>query len=241
MSYQVTNHADGSTQNLELILNSIDRKAVNVVDIGCNQGVIALNLALHGFKVKGYEKQTRFLNYGKERAAQDKITNVEITEQLQSLDNISLLNDADVNILLSVHHQMVKHMGMEQGNRLLVEIFKKSKRQFFFQPATIFEKYGCEMPFAENDYVAIERYFLNLFEGVRPFKFVNLGFAANNIPVREPLRPLYLFDFTEGSSERLCIPTEPLAAAASPGSIVHVPVKQGRGHFCQSFSATGWH
>ena len=50
MSYQVTSHADGSTQNLELILNAIDRKAVNIVDIGCNQGVIALNLALHGFK-----------------------------------------------------------------------------------------------------------------------------------------------------------------------------------------------
>lgn len=241
MSYQVTSHADGSTQNLELILNAIDRKAVNIVDIGCNQGVIALNLALHGFKVTGYEKQTRFLDYGKERAAHDKINNVVFTEQLVSFDNLSLLDDVDVNILLSVHHQMVKHMGMEQGNRLLVEIFKKSKRQFFFQPATIYEKYGCEMPFAENDFVAIERYFLSLFEGVRPFKFSNLGYAANNIPVREPLRPLYLFDFTEGSSERLCIPADPLASANSSGSIVHVPVKQCRGHFWQSFGDKGWH
>lgn len=241
MSYQVTSHADGSTQNLELILNAIDRKAVNVVDIGCNQGVIALNLALHGFQVKGYEKQTRFLEYGKERAARDKVHNVEFAEQLLSFDNISLLDDVDVNILLSVHHQMVKHMGLDQGNRLLVDIFKKSKRQFFFQPATIYEKYGCQMPFAENDFVAIEQYFLNLFEGVRPFKFVNLGYAANNIPVREPLRPLYLFDFTEGRSERLRIPNDPLTASASSGSIVHVPIKQCRGHFWQSFSDTGWH
>ena len=197
MSYQVTSHADGSTQNLELILNSIDRNAVNVVDIGCNQGVIALNLALHGFQVKGYEKQARFLDHGKERAARDKIHNVEFAEQLLNFDNISLLDDADVNILLSVHHQMVKHMGLEDGNRLLVDIFKKSKRQFFFQPATIYEKYGCQMPFAENDFGAIEQYFLKLFEGVRPFRFVNLGYAANNIPVREPLRPLYLLGLGE--------------------------------------------
>ena len=87
------------------------------------------------------------------------------------------------------------------------------------------------MPFAENDFVATEQYFLNLFEGVRPFKFVNLGYAANNIPVREPLRPLYLFDFTDGRSERLRIPNDPLTATASLSSIVHVPIKQCRGHF----------
>jgi hypothetical protein len=96
------------------------------------------------------------------------------------------------------------------------------------------------MPFAENDFVAIERYFLNLFEGIRTFKFVNLGYAANKMPVREPLRPLYLFDFTNDSSERLRIPTDPTTAADSPGSIVHVPISQCRGHFWQSFAATGW-
>ena len=62
MSYQISSHADGSTQNLALILHAIDRQSVNVVDIGCNQGVIALNLALHGFHVKGYEQQAHFLN-----------------------------------------------------------------------------------------------------------------------------------------------------------------------------------
>jgi len=241
MSYQVNEHADGSTQNLALILNSIDRQSVNVVDIGCNQGVIALNLALHGFKVKGYEQQAQFLDYGKLRAVRDKISNVEFIEQIVGFGDLSLLDDVDVNILLSVHHQMVKHMGLEQGNRLLIEIFKRSKRQFFLQPATIYEKYGCTMPFAENDFVAIERYFLNLFEGIRTFKFVNLGYAANKMPVREPLRPLYLFDFTNDSSERLRIPTDPTTAADSPGSIVHVPISQCRGHFWQSFAATGWH
>ena len=241
MSYQISSHADGSTQNLALILHAIDRQAVKVVDIGCNQGVIALNLALHGFHVKGYEQQAHFLNYGKERAAHDKISNVEFVEKIVGFDNLSDLNEVDVNILLSVHHQMVKHLGVNEGNRLLIEIFKKSKRQFFFQPATIYEKYGCEMPFAENDYQAIELYFVNLFKGVRPFKFVNLGFAANNLPVREPLRPLYLFDFTEGTSERLIIPTDPHTSSASIGSIVQVPVKQCRGHFWQSYADTGWH
>jgi len=126
MTYQIGQHAEGSTQNLELIINSIDRKAKKIADIGCNQGVIALNLALHGFKVIGYEQQTQFLNYGKERVKHDKIENIEFVETIISFENISVLDDVDINILLSVHHQMVKSLGLLEGNRLLKEIFKKS-------------------------------------------------------------------------------------------------------------------
>lgn len=52
MSYQTSEHAIGTTQNLESILLNINNNSKLVVDIGANQCVLSNALALDGFNVK---------------------------------------------------------------------------------------------------------------------------------------------------------------------------------------------
>ena len=240
MSYQTVDHAIGTSQNLELILGSIDASAASVVDIGCNQGVLACALALHGFNVHGIEGQEVFINHGIQKSTNNHIKNIKFTHSNIGFENINIINGVDVAILLSVHHQMVKHMGIESGNKLLVEIFKAAKKQFFFQPATIYEKYGTEMPWPENDFQAIEEYFVNLFSPIRDFKFHNLGLVDNRLPNSEPLRPLYLFNFAD-SSKKLNIPKSPFELEKFGNQIFRIPIEKCVGHYWQSFGDNGWH
>lgn len=241
MSYQTTEHVIGTTQNLELILGNIDNDAKSFTDIGCNQGVISCAVALHGIPAHGLEQQAQFINYGKKKAELDNINNVRFTEEVIDFDNLEHIKGSDVIALLSVHHQMVKHLGLDNGNKLLIEIFKSANKQFFFQPATIYEKYGQAMPWAENDLQEIEAYFQNLFKGIREFDFHNLGLVDNRLPKSEPNRPLYLFNFKNSSNKKIHIAKSPLELNNQSGQIVRVPIEKCRGHYWQSFANDGWH
>jgi mRNA-degrading endonuclease HigB of HigAB toxin-antitoxin module len=240
MSYQTIDHAIGTGQNLALILENINASATTVADIGCNQGILACALALHGYAVHGIEGQEVFINHGINKSKNNHIKNVKFTHTNIGIENIRLIDGVDVAILLSVHHQMVKHTGLENGNKLLIEIFKSAKNQFFFQPATIYEKYGQEMPWPENDFKAIEEYFVKLFRPIRNFKFHNLGIVDNRLPNSEPFRPLYLFNFEE-SNAKINIPKSPFEVEKIGNQIYRIPVGKCMGHYWQSFSDDGWH
>lgn len=239
MSYQTSEHAIGTTQNLELISLNINKKSNLVVDIGANQCALSNSLALLGFNVKAIEQQDQFIQYGIQKAKNENIQNIEFIKDIVSDKNLSHLDGADTILLLSVHHQMVKALGIKDGNELLIKIFKKAQKQLFFQPATIYEKHGREMPWPENDYSAIENYFLNLFNGVRKFKFKNLGLVDNRLPNSEPLRPLYLFEFVD-DFESVAIPSEPSQETGKNNQIVQVPVEKCVGHYWSSYSMNSW-
>lgn len=239
MSYQTSEHAIATTQNLELIILNINRKSNLVIDIGANQCALSNSLALLGFNVKAIEQQDQFIQYGIKKAEIENIKNIEFVKDIVSEKNLHHLDGADTILLLSVHHQMVKELGLKSGNNLLIQIFKKAQKQLFFQPATIYEKHGVQMPWPENDYAAIESYFLNLFKGIRDFKFRNLGLVDNRLPNSEPLRPLYLFEFVD-DFESVVIPSAPSNETHEDNQIVQIPVEKCVSHYWSSYSANSW-
>lgn len=241
MSYQSVQHSIATRQNIELIRKSIRSDQRRVVDIGCNEGLVSMSLARSGFQVLGIEANPGFAQIAEKRSAEPLAHgSFQVVKEPLTFENLTLLKDADSILLLSVHHQFVSNDGLESGNRLLIECFKSAKHQFFFQPACIYAKYDTRMPFVENDFASIERYFIDLFTGIRDFKVRSIGLTDNRLPSREPLRPLMLFEFSEGA-ESLSLPSDPTQWTDRPTDILQVPVERCRANFWFSFGDDGDH
>ena len=81
-----------------------------------------------------------------------------------SIADINAMDEIDVDLFLSVHHQLVAHNDLDYANEFLRALARKTRMQSFFQPACILRKYKKPMPFGDNDMQAIVTYFLDLLE-----------------------------------------------------------------------------
>jgi hypothetical protein len=111
------------------------------------------------------------------------------------LEDIPTIDEFDVVLLLSVHHQVSANNSLEYGDEFLFAIARKARQAFFFQPACIQGKYGNnKVPFADNNFSEIIAHFSKIITENAGFDHVEmLGFSKNGIPPREPLRPLLMF------------------------------------------------
>lgn len=242
MSYQSNQHRLGSQANIKLITTHVSSKSKSVLDIGCNEGLVSIALANRGYEVTGIEANTAFYSLAQKHKQASHLDNCHFINDKMKPEDIDSYKNIDTLLLLSVHHQLVDNLGIEMGNDFLKKLFMAPRRQFFFQPATIHSKYGHPMPFPENDLNSIRQYFLKMFDGLRPFRFTDLGIAANYLPQREPFRPLYLFEFEDTeTSIKFSTPSTPDELTASRSRIVQVPLEKCRGHFWQGFNQGGWH
>lgn len=242
MTYQTKQHAIATLQNLESIRRFVSTRVKKIFDIGCNEGILAMSLARSGFDVVGIEANPKFSSIATENA-REPLTygSCSIIPGAIGANNLDVLDTADCICLLSVHHQFVSNLGLEEGNKLLLDIFKKAKLQFFFQPACIHEKYSIKMPFRENDYVSIENYFLDLFSSARSFRYQWIGLTDNRLPPSEPLRPLMLFDFENCDNQRLQGTHSPSEFKARPTDIVHIQLDKCVTNFWFQFGTHGNH
>jgi hypothetical protein len=241
MSYQSVQHSIATRQNIELIRHYISAGSRKIVDIGCNEGLISMSLARAGYKVLGIESNPEFSRIAEHHSKEPiRLGSFSVLKASISSKNIEILEGADSIFLLSVHHQFVSNLGLEAGNALLLEIFKRAKTQFFFQPACIHSKYGISMPFLENVTSSIENYFLSLFSGTRDFSYRLIGLTDNRLPSSEPLRPLMLFEFEEVKA-RLRLPLSPSDAKRSKSDLVHIPIDRCSSHFWFNYGSGGDH
>lgn len=200
MSYQSAARSQGTTQNIQMIQNSLNPDAKTVLDIGCNEGVLTAHLENLGLEAKGIEGSQRAIQDGYNFLTTNQ-SKVVIEHKLLTLEDIKKLPEYDVIIFNSVHHQLVKNNGLEYANNFLTELAKKAKLQLYFQPCTIHLKHGIKMPFIENDMKGIVNYYQNIISNVVPeINHQLLGFSDNKIPPQEPLRPLILFSKTKNNS-----------------------------------------
>jgi hypothetical protein len=194
-----------------------------------------------GFNVLGIEANPSFAKLAQQRAQQKLMFgSLEIVNGPLTFDNLSLLEGTNTILLLSVHHQFVANMGLEKGNSLLVEIFRRATHQFFFQPACIYPKYGKDMPFIENDYSSIEEYFIHLFKGIRDYTVRPIGLTDNRLPPSEPLRPLLLFEFTKPTLY-FNVPSNPLEWSRRQCDIAQVSINRCRSNYWFAFGKDGDH
>jgi len=194
LGYQSGARWEGVQDNIAMISDYLSPEARTGIDVGCNQGLITLALADLGLKVTGYEKQHSYFTDALKIAATSHVP-VDFFQQNVCLRDIKAMPKVDVTLCLSVYYQLVNCHNIEYANSILEALAEKSKQQLFLQICCINEKYGCTMPFNDNDYSSIIDYFINLFKKFKTnLSYVKvIGFSTNNIPKYEPFRPMIIF------------------------------------------------
>ena len=189
--YQLGRHWQGTRLSAAMIATFLSAEAKSAIDIGCNEGALTILLAKCGLQVIGVEKDDR----GRETArllASKMDVDVRFEDQQLTVEDIQAMAEVDVALLLSVHHQLVANRDLDYANSFLRALARKTKMQLFFQPASILRKYKKPMPFADNDVLAISHYFLDLLADIFEHRAL-IGYSPNDVPRREPLRPMLLF------------------------------------------------
>lgn len=191
LSYQLRRHWNATRLNLALIDSYLDPEAQTGLDIGSNEGVATLLLAKRGLNAKGIEARA------KNRQIAEKLSHAlnliaTFEDRIVSLEEIREMDEVDVTLFLSVHHQIAAHNGLSHANEFLLSLAAKTRKQLFFQPACIKKKYRQDLPFEENDLTGISQYFLDLLADEFPHRAV-IGYSINDIPKSEPFRPMLLF------------------------------------------------
>jgi len=174
-----------------MIATFLDSEAKTAIDIGCNEGALAIALAKCGLQVVGIEKDARAREIAILLAHQIRM-DVLFEDRQLTVDDLEAMEDVDVALLLSVHHQLVANFGLEYANSFLRALARRTRVQLFFQPACILRKYKKPMPFENNDVLAIIKYFDDLLADIFEHRAL-IGYSMNDVPRREPLRPMMLF------------------------------------------------
>ena len=242
--YQTAERGKGTSEIWDLLSRYVDPHAKNALDIGCNEAVFGRNLSDCGLFVTAFD--VNFDAVG--TAIVHKNANFNdgclVGHYALSPDGIDAMPEYDVVLLLSVHHQWWKNWGPEVANRMLVEVAKKARKQFFFAPACIAEKYGeFAVPFADNDYAAIETYFRSLLEEGCGKTLSSLGMTTNELPPSEPLRPIYLLQSTAPpqSIARPPIIPQGLDVTGSRSRLLDVEMDHCVDGLNLAYTEPGWH
>lgn len=199
-------------EKFELIASGVDLSGIrNVLDIGCNEGKIAARFAKLGKFAVGVDVGPYFLNhvlnnldeiYGRSSAAYGVFP---ITRE-----NVSDLPEFDLILLLSVHHQLIKHYGDEYAKDVVRMILNKARRHCVMEFAATRSKYGYTgNEFVDNDEDSVRAYARAWLDSLGTgFVITYLGKNRESTS-REPFRFVFAVSTGEGAS-----PTEQTTASA---------------------------
>lgn len=189
--YQTGRRWQGVRANIAMLTTYMSPEVKTAIDIGCNEGTLTCAIAELGVSATGFEQNSKF--YKRALTVGKRLNNgVKFEQKLVSFADIEAMEPVDATLFLSVHHQIAAHSTLEKANDFLRALARKTRHQLFFQPACIGSKYGANIPFGENDFAEIEAYFNEVLKDEMPYT-KTLGFAQNDIPVTEPMRPLIVY------------------------------------------------
>ena len=209
--YQLGRHWQGTRLSAAMISTYLEPDAKTAIDIGSNEGALTVLLAKLGVEAIGLEGRGKNRDVA-EILASEMGLSVPFEDRIVTVDDLEKMEPVDVSLLLSVHHQIVGRHGLAHANEFLRALASKTKLQLFFQPACILRKYKKPVPFGDNDIQAIIAYFFDLLGDIFPHRAL-IGYSINDIPKREPLRPMLLFSHT---------PIEPQAGRDVIGPITEI-------------------
>ncbi len=243
--YQSDEHSIATQQNIRALMCHLSSSAKTAVDIGSQEGLLACALDNIGIEVRAYEANAEFSRYASEFIARNKQGGIQFFNEVIDIDKLASIADFDVALFLSVHHQVVQAKGLAYANSLLCEIYRKAEMQLFFQPALIYAKYGCRMPFIENDILGCLSYFSSVLEASGESAHAEvINITHNFMPPQEQYRPLFLFSKKKFSKGRRIPSIADFAAAQSThdNHLVFVNVEEAVSvTTLQSFAPNHWH
>ncbi len=143
LPYQ-TERTEGTDKRWEIINNYLQPEDRNILDLGCNLGILTHRAAESGLLAIGIDVDNSFIQ--KARSRFRKIPNLSFLCIDINPDTISFLPEFDVILCLSVHHYWAKYYGLEKSWEMMATLLSKTRNKLFFEPAGQKKKYGQNAP-----------------------------------------------------------------------------------------------
>ena len=243
VNYQSGFRKLGTMANIRMISDTLDARARSAIDIGCDAGAYSVHLANLGLKVDAFDPDAVAVGAARGFIASNQ-SPVKLTHQLFTLEDVRKMPVYDVSLLLSVYHQIVEHNGLDYANEYLVELYRRTRHQLYFQSCMIHLKHRRQMPFLENHGPSILAYFTDVLrKSGQPVHARFLGYSQNQLPSSEPFRPLFVFEKSH-SREVFTLPSMERGGYADGCASNLLVVDLDRTVSDQtltSFSPQGWH
>lgn len=147
----------GTDRRWDLISERLGPDDRSLLDIGCNLGVLTRRAAEANLFAVGIEPDKRFLRRA-QRRNQD-VPNLAFALGYLTPEVVKNLPTFDVILCLSVHHSLARAYGLDAAWEIVGQLMARSRRHFFFEPASIRHKYRLAAPdIVDNDRESISNY-----------------------------------------------------------------------------------
>ena len=134
----------GTEQRWDMINARLDDQDQSLLDIACNLGQMTRYAADKGLLALGIDYSARAIT-----AAYDKhngSTNLAFMQFEITPETASKIPTFDVTLCLSVYHYWMQIYGDATAWSMVGELIKRTRRKFFFEPASLLKKYGANPP-----------------------------------------------------------------------------------------------
>lgn len=157
----------GTEQRWTMIRDALGDHDRNVLDIGCNAGLLTARAADIGLLALGVDT-----NAGAVAAARAEFAerpDLAFMQHTLDRDGIGRLPRFDVVLLLSVYHQWVEADGNDTAEAMLADVVSLARRRVMFETASVARKYGGHVPPALVEHPdGVVGYVAELLERVSP-------------------------------------------------------------------------
>ena len=134
----------GTEQRWEMISARLDDKDQSLLDIACNLGKMTKYAADKGLLALGIDYSARAVAAACD--AHRGIPNLAFMRFEITPKSASKLPSFDVSLCLSVYHYWMQIYGEATTWSMVAQLIERTRKKFFFEPASLLKKYGANPP-----------------------------------------------------------------------------------------------
>ena len=146
--YQIK-RSHSTVQRLELISAHLEEGDQSLLDIGCNLGRMTRFAADRGLFALGIDSGQRAIASASE--ANRDVPHLAFMRYEIAPETVAKLPSFDVILCLSVYHYWMQLHGETAAWSMVARLIERSRRKFFFEPASLLKKYGSHPPHGVAD------------------------------------------------------------------------------------------
>jgi SAM-dependent methyltransferase len=139
----------GTARRLELISAGLDERDQSLLDVGCNLGLMTRFAADKGLFALGIDSGQRAIIAASE--ANRDVPHLAFMHSEITPEMVAKLPSFDVILCLSVYHYWMSIYGEATAWSMVARLIERSRRKFFFEPASLLKKYGPNPPLGVAD------------------------------------------------------------------------------------------
>lgn len=143
LPYQIE-RAEGTDKRWKMIHTNIRSADRNLLDLGCNLGLLARRAADAGLLTLGVDVDASLIR--KARSRHRHVQNLSFVCLELNPETIKGLPKFDIILCLSVHHYWARNYGLEKSWEMMSTLLGKTRSRLFFEPASLREKYWDNAP-----------------------------------------------------------------------------------------------